>query len=265
VRVPRPGDRGLSSPLRQRGLSGIRPGAVARPISGSRCRDDQGRVDARSRSPISLRNTFRGLLRRPNLNPGEAHPKSSPARRRAALIAFLLIAFTIAVTDQLLKHRIVDNYSLDVPSNLIGDWLRIHYTHNTGGLFSLFQGQAIVFAIITVGVGALLAGIEFRSGWRSWLVTLTLALLLGGAIGNFIDRITLNYVVDFVDIGIGTWRFPYFFNAADSAVTVAILLMFTIWIVGPMIGIHLAVDDPEPSHKSEAPTADEQRDEPGGR
>ncbi len=171
------------------------------------------------------------------------------------MIAFLLIAFTIAATDQLLKHWIVGNYSPDVPSNVIGDWLRIDYTHNAGGLFGLFQGQAIVFAIITVGVGALLAGIEFSSGWRSWLVTLTLALLLGGAIGNFIDRITLNYVVDFVDIGIGTWRFPYAFNVADSAVTVAILLMFTNWIVGPMIGIHLAVDDPEPSDKSEAPTS----------
>ncbi len=44
----------------------------------------------------------------------------------------------------------------------------------------------------------------------------------------------------------------------------AILLMFTISIVGPMIGIHLAVDDPEPSDKSEAPTADEQRDELAG-
>jgi signal peptidase II len=161
----------------------------------------------------------------------------------------------------LLKHWIVGNYSPYVLSNVIGNWLRIDYTHNTGGLFGLFQGQAIVFAIITVGVGALLAGMEFSSGWRSWPVTLALALLLGGAIGNFIDRITLNYVVDFVDIGLGTWRFPYIFNVADTAVTVAILLILTIWIVGPMIGIGLAVDDPAPSDKSEAPTADEQRDE----
>ena len=157
----------------------------------------------------------------------------------------------------MLKHWIVGNYLPYVPSNVIGDWLRIDYSHNTGGLFGLFQGQAIVFAILTVGVGALLAGIEFISGWRSWLVTFTLALLLGGAIGNFIDRITLNYVVDFVDIGVATWRFPYVFNVADSAVTVAILLVFTIWIVGPMVGIHLAVEDPERSDKGDATPADE--------
>lgn len=77
--------------------------------------------------------------------------------------------------------------------------------------------RACCHGIITVGVGVLLAGIEFSSGWRSWLVTLTLALLLGGAIGNFIDRIRLNNVVDFVDIGIGTWRFPYIFNVGVRA------------------------------------------------
>jgi signal peptidase II len=196
----------------------------------------QGRVDARSRSPLGLRSTIQVNHGGPNLSPGEAHPMFSPARRRAALIAFLLIAFTIPVADQLLKHWIVGNYSPHVLSNVIGDWLRIDYTHNAGGLFGLFQGQAVIFAIVTVGVGALLAGVEYRSGWRSWLVTLALALLLGGAIGNFIDRITLNYVVDFVDIGIGTWRFPYIFNVADTAVTVAILLTFATWIVGAMIG-----------------------------
>ena len=56
-------------------------------------------------------------------------------------------------------------------------------------------------------------------------LSIALGLLLGGAIGNMIDRLRLGYVVDFVDVGIGTTRF-YTFNVADSAISVAILLLF---------------------------------------
>jgi len=176
-----------------------------------------------------------------------------------ALVVFLLIAFTVAVTDQLLKHWIVANYALDTPSPVIGDWLRVDYIHNKGGLFGLFQGQALLFAAVTVAVAAVLAGLEYSSGWRSWIVTITLGLLLGGAIGNFIDRISFGYVVDFADIGIGTWRF-YIFNIADSAVTTAILLMVGIWIVGPFIGVHVAFDGfggprPDSDHSAGNPEA----------
>jgi lipoprotein signal peptidase len=83
--------------------------------------------------------------------------------------------------------------------------------------------------------------LEVRSGWRSWLLTLALALLLGGAIGNFVDRLRFGYVVDFADIGIGTWRF-YIFNIADSAVTIAILLMFVLWFVAPHLGVHVPAE-----------------------
>ena len=63
-------------------------------------------------------------------------------------------------------------------------------------------------------------------------MTLALGLLLGGAIGNFIDRIRLGYVVDFVDIGIGTLRW-YIFNIADAAVTCFFVLMIVMWIFAP--------------------------------
>jgi signal peptidase II len=127
------------------------------------------------------------------------------------------------------------HYSAGQPSQVIGDWLRIQYIHNAGGLFGLFQGSAPVFALITVAVVAVLVSLEVGSGWRSWLLTLTLGLLLGGAVGNFIDRIRFGYVVDFADIGIGTSRF-YIFNIADSAVTVAILLLFVLWFLAPHLG-----------------------------
>jgi signal peptidase II len=147
------------------------------------------------------------------------------------------------VTDQLLKSWVVANFKYPgEPSPVIGDWFRINFIHNAGGLFGIFQGSAPIFAVITVAVVAVLVALEIGSGWRSWLVTITLGLLLGGAIGNFIDRIRFGYVVDFADIGIGTWRF-YIFNIADSAVTVSILLMLLLWFAGPRLGVHVSAEE----------------------
>lgn len=137
----------------------------------------------------------------------------------------------------------VSHYNtVEPPSPVLGEWFKIHFIHNDGGLFGLFQGSAPVFALITLAVVAVLVSLEIGSGWRSWLVTLTLGLLLGGAVGNFIDRIRLGYVVDFADIGIGSWRF-YIFNIADSAVTIAMLLIFVLWFVAPHLGVQMPVEE----------------------
>jgi signal peptidase II len=159
------------------------------------------------------------------------------------VILFAIVALAIGVSDQLLKRWIVANYGdkLGQPSPVIGDWFRINFIHNNGGLFGLFQGQAQIFALVTLGVVAVLVAVEVLSGWRSWFLTITLGLLLGGAIGNFIDRLRLGYVVDFADIGIGAQRF-YIFNIADSAVTVAILMMLALWFVAPYLGIPMPGD-----------------------
>ena len=213
--------------------------------------------------PLRLSGTYGG----PALDPSTTHPtdpSSRPetgaptGRRRAALIAFALIAFTIAASDQLLKRWVMTHYSSGQPSQVVGDWLRVQYIHNAGGLFGLFQGSAPVFALITLAVVAVLVSLEVGSGWRSWLVTLTLGLLLGGAVGNFIDRIRFGYVVDFADIGVGGSRF-YIFNIADSAVTVAIVLLFVLWFIAP----HLGVVVPDKDRKSEA--ADAAKDDQAGR
>ena len=171
------------------------------------------------------------------------------------MIAFALLACTIAVGDQLLKRWITSpssGFQLNTPAPVIGDWFRIDLIHNGGGLFGLFQGSALGFALVTLVVVAVLVAIEVWSGWRSWLVTITLGLLLGGAIGNLIDRIRFGYVVDFADIGIGNWRF-YIFNIADSAVTVSILLMLVLWFLAPHLGVHV----PDESKADDTPVAND--------
>jgi signal peptidase II len=136
---------------------------------------------------------------------------------------FALLAASIIVADQLTKLWITATLAPDGVINLVGDNLRLIYTQNSGALFGLFRGQAALFALLSLAVIAIIVAYHGRSG-RSPYMTLTLGLLLGGAIGNAIDRLRLSYVVDFVDGGIGSLRF-YTFNVADSAISLAIVLL----------------------------------------
>jgi signal peptidase II len=171
------------------------------------------------------------------------------------MVAFLGLAAAVVVCDQLLKAWVVANYEFDKPSPILGDWLRIDLIHNAGGLFGMLQGSAPALGAVSLAVVVVLIAVEWRSAWRSWPLTLTISLLLGGAVGNFIDRMLLGYVVDFADIGIGTWRF-YIFNVADSSVTVSILLILVLAVAGPWLerrfglrGLGLAAADDGDAHR----------------
>ncbi len=145
---------------------------------------------------------------------------------------FFAIAAAIVVSDQILKAWIVANYRENEPVSIVGDWIKIDFIHNRGGLFGIFQGSVPAFAAVSVVIIAFLVALELRSGWRSWGASLALSLLLGGAVGNFIDRVRLGYVIDFVDMGTGSLRW-YIFNIADSAVTVSILLLLLLTFIAP--------------------------------
>jgi signal peptidase II len=96
-------------------------------------------------------------------------------------------------------------------------------SRNSGALFGLFQEQAFLFGLVSIGVVGMIAWFHGSSG-RNTLLSVALGLLLGGALGNMLDRLSRGYVVDFVDIGLGDLRF-YTFNVADSAITCSILLL----------------------------------------
>ncbi len=159
----------------------------------------------------------------------QAAVSASPTRTHWAI--FVGLAAGVAILDQIVKAWIVGNFEVDVPVNVIGDWARIVLTHNNGALFGMFKDQAIVFAAFSLLVIGLIVAFEARAG-SSLLITIALGLLLGGAIGNLTDRVRLGYVVDFVDLGIGSWRF-YAFNLADSAISLSILLLLVLAIRPP--------------------------------
>lgn len=137
--------------------------------------------------------------------------------------AFVGLAAAILAADQLTKAWLTSFLAPGESVRVVDDLLRLIHGQNAGGLFGLFQGQALPFALVSLVVVGLIVGYHARSGRNAYL-TVTLGLLLGGALGNLLDRLRLGYVVDFVDAGIGSVRW-YTFNVADAAISMAIVLL----------------------------------------
>ncbi len=149
---------------------------------------------------------------------------TSQPRERARWPLFLGTAAIVVVLDQLTKAWLVSILPEEGQQlSVIGDLVRLVNSRNSGALFGLFQDQALLFGLVSMGVVGLIAWYHGSSG-RNTLLSVALGLLLGGALGNMLDRLRLGYVVDFVDAGIGDLRF-YTFNVADSAISCAILLL----------------------------------------
>lgn len=143
-------------------------------------------------------------------------------RRRAGL---LLIAAIVVLADRISKTAIDALAPGAAPREIFGSLVRIARGENRGGLFGLLQGSAPLLAALSVGVIALLILAHERERTaRLSLLTVAIGALAGGAIGNLVDRVAYGYVLDFIDIGIGTARF-WTFNLADAAITLGILLL----------------------------------------
>jgi signal peptidase II len=146
---------------------------------------------------------------------------------------FLGLAALVVAADQLTKAWLVARLAPGESVAVLGDWLRFVHGRNTGGLFGLFGGHAEILAVVSLGVIGLIVAYHARAV-PSPLLSVTLGLLLGGAIGNLLDRLRLGYVVDFVDAGVGDLRW-YTFNVADAAISFALLGLVAI-AISPELG-----------------------------
>lgn len=138
---------------------------------------------------------------------------------------FYLTAALIVACDQISKWAVLTKLSQISARPVIGSFLWINYTENTGGAFSILRTNNNVFIVIAIIAGGALIYAYHRSSRADLLVSGALALALGGAVGNLIDRIRLHHVIDFFDLryhGNNIWPI---FNVADSAITVGIILL----------------------------------------
>lgn len=161
------------------------------------------------------------------------------ARARPHWASFLGIAALIIAGDQLTKAWLVSFLAPGQAVAVLGDWVRLVHSQNAGGLFGLLQGNALPFGLLSLVVAGLIVVYHARSSPNQY-ISITLGLLLGGALGNIIDRLRIGYVVDFVDAGIGGLRW-YTFNVADTAISFAILLLLaaSVW---PAVARRAGVD-----------------------
>jgi len=145
-------------------------------------------------------------------------------------LTFFLVALIVVALDQVSKYFIRANQDiLPIPEE---GFFRITYSTNEGIVFGLFANQAFLITLTAiVGVAAILIYSRYPLANRV-LVRVALGLLLGGAVGNLIDRIRLGEVVDFIDVG--AWPV---FNIADSAVVVGVILIIYYFLFGQKRGV----------------------------
>lgn len=145
------------------------------------------------------------------------------AEGRSELLALGLTALAVVIADQATKALVVAGLAVGQRVELIGDLVVLWHVQNRGAAFSLFQfdgSHVLFYAVTVVAVGMIIYFHRSFRGRAIWL-HLTLGLILGGALGNLIDRLRLGYVTDFVSVGFGDTRFPTW-NVADAGITVGI-------------------------------------------
>ena len=140
-----------------------------------------------------------------------------------------IIVVTIVVADQLTKAWVRGALELHESIPILPDVLALTRVHNTGAAFGMFNSMEFAgkTVVLTVVATLALAGVAWYAAsvpLNDRLARFGLACILGGAVGNLIDRATAGYVLDFVDASWRGWHF-WAFNVADASITIGVILM----------------------------------------
>lgn len=167
---------------------------------------------------------------------GDASGVAAAPARPALAVALGVTALVVVVVDQAAKYLAVAHLTENVPVTVIPGWLQLRLIRNPGAAFSLATGSTWIFTVVALVVTVAIVRVARRLGSGWW--ALALGLLLGGAVGNLIDRLLRwpgfgrGHVVDFIEY----LRFPFMqfpvFNVADSAITTAAVLIAVLGLRG---------------------------------
>ena len=139
------------------------------------------------------------------------------------LVVYFLISALLVGLDQWSKYLTVQNISLGETKEFIPGFLSLTHLRNTGAAWSLLEGKMIFFYVITVTVSVVIIYLLIKNYKKSIWYSVGLSFVLAGAIGNFIDRVRLGYVVDMLQTDF--MNFPIF-NVADSTLVVGVICIF---------------------------------------
>ena len=149
--------------------------------------------------------------------------KASSLPGKWRIVVFFLTALLVVTADQLSKIWIRSHLAVGQSLPETG-WLRLTHVRNTGAVFGLFQDQSLPLTVVAIlGIAVLLAYalLSYRRFpfLDNTLGKVALGLVLGGTVGNLIDRLRFGYITDFIDVG-----FWPAFNVADSAIVVGVII-----------------------------------------
>lgn len=142
---------------------------------------------------------------------------------------FLFLVPLIVVADQVSKWLVTRSLPLEGIRDVIKGFLRLWHVRNSGAVWGFFQGHDngwVPKLITAMAIAALLVVLFFflRAGRQERPELFAYTFILGGALGNIVDRLRLGYVVDFIDVYVRSWHWPTF-NIADSCITIGVLLL----------------------------------------
>ena len=144
-------------------------------------------------------------------------------------ILVVVVATAVLVFDQITKWVVSTRITLHDRIPIIDDYLALTHVRNRGAAFGLFAdvpSDILRLTLVIVSVAAVgLIWAYAREGWHETRIVIAFGAILGGAVGNLVDRLRLSYVVDFIDAHWGPYHWPSF-NLADAAITLGALSLF---------------------------------------
>jgi len=147
-------------------------------------------------------------------------------RNKKEIIIILIISVSIFLIDQITKFIVVNKMDIADTIHIIKNFFRITYVQNTGAAWSILTGYRMVLILITILILGIFISFLLKLKEIKKSEQIIYGVLVGGILGNLIDRIRLGYVVDFLDFNFGSFYFPVF-NLADTFIVIAgIVLIF---------------------------------------
>src|ERR1700733_244436 len=158
------------------------------------------------------------------------------ATSRGNALIWLITSAIVIAFDQITKAIVIAYLEPYVPHEVIPGFFNWTLAFNTGAAFSFLADQPgwqrWLFTVLAVIVSTVLVLWLRRTPRRDWRNALPLALVIGGALGNLIDRVRFGQVTDFIEVYLGSWPFPAF-NIADSAISVGAVLLVGFGLFAP--------------------------------
>lgn len=135
----------------------------------------------------------------------------------------IILTILVILVDFFSKYMVSKLMTVNETINLIDNFFRITYVKNTGAAFSIFSNNTILVIIISVVIIGFLLFYIYKNKGNNKLENVSYAFILGGAIGNLIDRLVYGYVIDFLDFEILSYDAPIF-NLADTFIVIGVIL-----------------------------------------